>query len=93
MLRSQESYVLPHISCRGRIENVDGLLLNDGHLCTEPRTGEGMCIGDVGNPLVSKSGQLVGIASWRVSDCGNGLPNMYTRVFQHLKWIWSNLFD
>lgn len=52
-----------------------------------------MCIGDVGSLLITKNREIVGIASWRGSNCGSGSPDVYTRVFPHLNWIWENIID
>lgn len=79
--------------CRRHLGHVNGLLLNDGHLCTSLRRGQGMCIGDVGSPLITKYGELVGIASWRSAGCGSGEPDVYTRIYTHLSWIWSNILE
>lgn len=92
-LRSQESHILARQSCRRHLGRVNGLLLNDNHLCTSVRNGEGMCIGDVGSPLISKNGELIGIASWRGFACGLGYPDVYTRIYIHQSWIWDNLID
>lgn len=72
MLRSQESYILARNSCRRHLGHVKGKLLSEDHLCTGVRIGEGMC-NDVGSPLITKTGEIVGIASWQGSHCGSGL--------------------
>lgn len=72
---------------------MNGLLLSEGNLCTELRNGQGMCTGDVGSPLITKNGELVGIASWQGSGCGRGYPDVYTRLYPHIAWIWSNLIE
>lgn len=90
-LRSQEVYVLRRQLCRRRIGHVNGLLLNDQHICTNTRNEQGLCFGDIGNPLITENKELIGIASWRGGDCGVGYPDMYTRVYVHLNWIWSNI--
>lgn len=94
MLRSQKSFLLNRTSCRRHLGHVNGLLLREQHLCTEPLVNEGICMGDIGNPLITSNKEIVGIASWkRSSDCGNGYPNVYTRVFFHLPWIYRVLSE
>lgn len=97
ILRFQKTSVLQRVSCRRHLGRVNGLLLNENHLCTGIREGEGMCHGDIGSPLITKDGQLVGIASWRHSNgCGLGYhihPDVYTRIFPYKNWIWSNIID
>lgn len=91
-LRSQDTKILSRVSCRRHLGHAFGLLLNTKHLCTENELGQGMC-GDVGSPLITQNKEIVGIASWRSMACGMGYPDVYTRVFTHLNWIWSNLVD
>lgn len=93
MLRSQKSYILNRNSCRRYLGRATGKYLNMKHLCTSVRDGEGMCIGDVGSPLISENGEIVGIESWRSSSCELGYPDVHTRVFPHLNWIWGHLLE
>lgn len=91
ILRSQNIYVLSRRSCRRHLGHVNGKLLNEKEICTQNRNGQGMCVGDMGSPLISVNREIVGIASWRGMACGNGFPDVYTRVYSHLNWIWSIL--
>lgn len=93
MLRSQDVNILNRKSCRRYLGHVNGMLLNEKQLCTGNRDDMGMCVGDVGSPLISQNREIVGIASWRGFACGKGYPDVYTRVYSHLNWIWSNLID
>lgn len=46
------------------------------------------CSNDSGGPLISASGQLVGIVSAGGKACANdGVPGVYTRVAAYLPWI------
>lgn len=91
MLRAQEINVLTRTSCRRHLGHVNGLLLHTKNICTQNRNGQGICVGDIGSPLVTRNKEIVGIASWRMKSCGMGYPDVYTRVFAHLEWIWGNL--
>lgn len=92
-MQSQESFILDRKSCRRHLGHVAGKYLSDKHLCTSVRNGEGICIADIGSPLISENGEIVGIESWSGSACKLGYPDVHTRVFPHLKWIWGNLID
>lgn len=66
---------------------VHGLLLNETHVCMANRMKEGICgETDIGAPLVTRHGELVGIASW-YDECGTGKPDVFTRVFVYLDWM------
>lgn len=67
--------------------------LSDKHLCTSIQNGDGMCIGDIGSPLISENGEIIGIESWPSSQAESHYPDVHTRVYPHLKWIWGNLID
>lgn len=54
---------------------------------------EGICSDtDIGAPLISKHGELVGIGSWH-DGCGTGKPDVFTRVFVYMHWIQSILMN
>lgn len=48
---------------------------------------EGACIGDSGGPLINKENELIGVVSWGKAPCGRGMPDVFARVFSHLKFI------
>lgn len=76
------------------MSHVNGLLVEEQHLCTETRVNEGICVGDIGNPLITSNKEIIGIASWTFSvDCGSGYPNVYTRVFFYLPWIYRTMSE
>ncbi|XP_017776198.1 PREDICTED: chymotrypsin-1-like [Nicrophorus vespilloides] len=58
-------------------------------ICTLTKSGEGLCQGDAGAPLVAKDGSLVGIASWGTM-CAVGDPDVYTSIYHFLDWIEEN---
>lgn len=61
-----------------------------GRFCALSENGEGICNGDSGSPLVSKMTNgidiFIGIVSWSF-NCGNGYPDVFTSVYQHLDFI------
>lgn len=69
--------------------------LIDGGICALTKKGEGICYGDSGGPLVTRTPHgfeiLIGVASWGL-DCGNGYPDVFTNVFQHLDFIHGQLW-
>jgi len=66
------------------------LNITSHQICTQNRVGEGMCSRDEGNPLifVSKTNGmfLLGIAT-KLHFCGNGFPDIYTKVWPFRAWI------
>lgn len=64
------------------------VFIYDNVLCTQGQKMTGTCNGDSGGPLVSNS-TLIGIVSWGIR-CAIGLPDVYTRVSSHTKWIEEN---
>ncbi|KAJ8708812.1 hypothetical protein PYW08_010194 [Mythimna loreyi] len=67
--------------------------LGTGQLCAGGLSGQDSCKGDSGGPLVyeyQSKFQLVGVISFGPADCGKeGLPGIYTNVYQYLDWIKS----
>lgn len=62
--------------------------IHSNNLCTLNAKGRGVCIGDSGNPLVNEKGICVGIVSWGF-ECGRIRPNVYTRVYPYLAYIYG----
>ncbi|CAD1473781.1 unnamed protein product, partial [Heterotrigona itama] len=62
--------------------------VQNSHICTYTKVGEGACHGDSGGPLVVNSLQ-VGIVSFG-QPCAVGKPDVYTRVTSFVSWIDSN---
>lgn len=63
-------------------------LVHETSLCTENEAGKGICAGDLGSPLVSKTKEksLIGVASW-YNGCAEGKPDVFTAIYPHLEWI------
>lgn len=66
-----------------------------GQLCAGGIAGKDSCKGDSGGPLMSDNGriyQVVGIVSFGPTPCGiENVPGVYTKVFQYLPWIRSQI--
>ncbi|RZC41810.1 Trypsin domain containing protein [Asbolus verrucosus] len=61
-----------------------------GQVCALAGKGISPCWGDSGGPLIL-NGTLVGIVSYAVYPCGNGYPDIYTRVSYYVDWINENI--
>lgn len=70
-----------------------GNMIHENTVCTSNRNGSGLCYGDFGGPLITRDGkELIGLASWGMA-CGGGHPDVYNRVFSHLKFILEEIAD
>lgn len=67
------------------LRDVQRRFRNTNIICTSNAKGRGICLGDFGAPLVS-NGTLIGVASW-TTGCDNELPDVYTKIYPHMKWI------
>ncbi|KAI8423538.1 hypothetical protein MSG28_012634 [Choristoneura fumiferana] len=72
----------------------------DHQMCAGGEAGKDACRGDSGGPLMhyhqmnnTKSHfEVIGIVSFGVRPCGTGnVPGVYTKVFDYLPWIHSNI--
>lgn len=63
--------------------------LNDGHICTSTKTGEGACFGDSGGCLLHK-GKCCGIVNFG-TPCAIGYPDVFARISHYLEWINSQM--
>ncbi|RZB84941.1 chymotrypsin-2 [Asbolus verrucosus] len=57
-----------------------------GQICGYKSSGVGACFGDAGGPMIA-DGRLVGIASYSITPCAQGWPDVYTRVAYYTEWI------
>lgn len=58
-------------------------------ICAFSTYGQGTCQGDSGSPLVI-NGVQHGITSWGIA-CAVGVPDVYTRVYSHLSWVYKTM--
>ncbi|XP_014215791.1 chymotrypsin-2-like [Copidosoma floridanum] len=61
------------------------MLIQESHVCTLTKEGEGACNGDSGGPLVV-NGEQIGLVSFGV-PCAYGYPDVYTRISNFVSWI------
>uniref|UniRef100_A0A1I8NI91 Peptidase S1 domain-containing protein n=1 Tax=Musca domestica TaxID=7370 RepID=A0A1I8NI91_MUSDO len=59
-------------------------------LCMSHPRKNGICRGDFGGPAVY-NGQVVGIASAVIGECGSYLPDVFTSVAAHYQWIQNTM--
>ncbi|XP_053685772.1 chymotrypsin-2-like [Sabethes cyaneus] len=77
--------VITQEDCRARYEPPYDERIVDSILCTSYPTSQGACLGDGGSPLVY-GGELHGVVSWG-TPCGNGHPDVHTRISKHRAWV------
>ncbi|XP_055620584.1 chymotrypsin-1-like [Toxorhynchites rutilus septentrionalis] len=81
--------VIGQPQCREKLS-----IIQNGHICTLNREGEGICEGDSGSPLVS-GGRVIGIANFGANygskECAAGLPDGFARVSYYYRWIENNI--
>ncbi|WP_442817876.1 trypsin-like serine protease [Streptomyces sp. NBC_01591] len=70
--------------CRSQV----GDALQDGMFCGRPAPGQGTCKGDSGAPAAA-DGTVFGMATSRISPCGNGTDDVYTSTAAYKTWIES----
>ncbi|KAJ8708456.1 hypothetical protein PYW07_010581 [Mythimna separata] len=78
-------------------QRKSSISLGTGQLCAGGLNGQDSCKGDSGGPLVYENTsrfQLVGVISFGPAECGiEGLPGIYTNVYQYLDWIKSVIVE
>ncbi|XP_001607047.2 chymotrypsin-1 [Nasonia vitripennis] len=82
VLQKAAMSIIPSSRCTTRMYP---LRLHGEQVCALQRKGVGACSGDSGGPLAVNK-QVVGIASW-VVPCGEGYPDVYTKVYAYKSWI------
>jgi len=93
VLREAEVFILPQDLC----EKYSPFPITNKMICTfkGPRGVETTCQGDSGGPLVVDTGDnhhvLVGATSFGVSTCEGPYPSMFTRITEHLGFIYASM--
>ncbi|XP_047519408.1 phenoloxidase-activating enzyme-like isoform X1 [Pieris napi] len=63
----------------------------DGQICAGGEKGKDSCKGDSGGPLMNENGkvwEVVGVVSFGPTPCGmENIPGVYTKVYDYLPWI------
>lgn len=62
-------------------------------LCAAGGKERGICIGDLGGPLVLDGGIQIGVAAWSGKPCAGGAPDLYTRVAFFSSWILDQIVN
>lgn len=100
MLQVMETKTIKHSKCLGIFAEITAEWhdasewqeiyehLTEDNVCTVSSEGKSLCIGDGGSPLVW-NGKLIGIASHVTR---NVLPDIYTKVYPHVKWITHEMY-
>lgn len=88
ILQSKQMVTLNLPDCILRLGS-NGEKVHANTLCTNNLSGEGICNGDTGGPLINLQWPrvVIGIASWTSRPCAQGFPDVYARVFPHLSFI------
>ena len=96
-----ETPVLTTGTCLSLLEDILNLDLSqdlspEHHLCAGGLTEAGGCSGDSGGPLMAREDdlspwQLVGVLSGGPKRCGNGAPDIFTRLSHYTSWIIDSL--
>lgn len=89
VLRYTTQVVLPTPSC---VKGLGGIaFFSPQQICAYKR-GSDACQGDSGAPLMVKRGntfEIVGLVSFGSGCNEEGVPGVYTNVFNYLDWIWE----
>lgn len=65
--------------------------VNDDNICTKGSNSTGICVNDLGGPLIIEGEGQIGIQlSTLTRTCADGKPDVYTSVIYHKDWIISN---
>ena len=99
-LQTAPLIVVDNESCSqqlSRLPNGNGNVRDDDQLCAKGLfRNQDSCKGDSGGPLFlhgpNNSALIqVGIVSYGPTNCGQGLPGVYTRIEHFIEWIKRNL--
>ncbi|XP_030082010.1 mite allergen Der p 3 [Drosophila hydei] len=91
-LQEVDALIISQTECRS--SSYSSAMITDNMLCA--RYVDDACSGNSGGPLhvlfdeQLGQHQLVGIVSWGAGCARPGLPDVYTRVNQYLRWIEGN---
>lgn len=84
--RTNTLLVVPNEVC-GEYTNGQ-LIATNTHFCAfDPLATSALCTGDLGGPMVTLSGSVVGIASISPRMCDGSTPVAYTRLSLYIDWL------
>lgn len=75
--------------CRSSHTPNNAPFVFDNTICTFSQTGQGVCMGDSGGPVVA-GGQVIGAVSWVIA-CARGFPDVHARVSSHRTWLLNQM--
>lgn len=78
---------MAHGECTQKTGTFSRFLHGNKSICTHSTGDLGIFKGDLGSPLVSNEGYLIGIAAWFMAE--EGKPDVYTAIVPYFDWIQS----
>ncbi|XP_059622758.1 chymotrypsin-2-like [Phlebotomus argentipes] len=80
------THTITNEECYQRLPSNDAHILQDNMVCTVTQAGEGMCQGDSGGALFVGN-TVIGVVSWGIAPCGQGFPDVFTRISTYYNWL------
>ncbi|KAJ8664656.1 hypothetical protein QAD02_006318 [Eretmocerus hayati] len=90
-MRRSELQVIEQQDCASYVYYNKGRILQDTQICAFAEYGKGPCTGDSGGPMVYNGNVVVGIVSAGEYFCGSAYPEIYTKVSDHLDYIYFEM--
>jgi trypsin len=78
--------VMSLADCRAAHSVANRGSVHDHTVCTRSPTGQGMCMGDSGGPLIQAGSRVIGAVSWGIA-CARGFPDVFARISSFTAWI------
>ncbi|XP_054158415.1 prostasin-like [Oppia nitens] len=93
VLASLPMTIIDQQTCRTKTKDDNPYKLTEQMLCAVPQNArKGLCEHDIGFPLTTSTGHLIGLNSWyRTCDHTVGKPAVFTRIANYTDWIKQNL--
>ncbi|XP_018800576.1 PREDICTED: serine protease SP24D-like [Bactrocera latifrons] len=85
VLQYDTEYSISRAQCLRRLGTLGSTMR-----CMRRPLGHGTCSGDSGGPAVH-NGELIGVNSYIINDCGLGFPDVFTDVVATRAWILKNM--
>lgn len=91
-LKELSMKIIPGRQCKQRFPNSN--FESKNFICAGGRKGEDTCNGDSGGPFMQvynlENGPrmyLIGITSFGSTECGKGVPGIFTSLYFHWNWV------
>ncbi|XP_050328517.1 serine protease SP24D-like [Bactrocera neohumeralis] len=85
ILQYDTEYAISRAQCLRRLGKLGSTMR-----CMRRPLGHGTCSGDSGGPAVH-NGELIGVNSYIINDCGLGFPDVFTDVVATREWILKSM--